>query len=106
MNPIIVAGSGNPPLADSVAERLGARVCRAILDRFPDTELHVEIDESVRGCDVYLIQPTEGSEDRRRLDDPLRQFREKMEIIRQFETVEPRCSEGGARLAVSFVDEN
>ncbi|MBV8356688.1 MAG: ribose-phosphate pyrophosphokinase [Deltaproteobacteria bacterium] len=58
MNPVIVAGSGNPSLADSVAERLGARVCRAILDRFPDTELHVEIDESVRGCDVYLIQPT------------------------------------------------
>lgn len=58
MKPIIVAGSGNPSLADSVAERLGAGVCRAILDRFPDTELHVEIDESVRGCDVYLLQPT------------------------------------------------
>jgi ribose-phosphate pyrophosphokinase len=58
MNPIIVAGSGNPSLADSVAERLGVHVCRAIIERFPDTELHVEIDESVRGCDVYLLQPT------------------------------------------------
>ncbi len=58
MNLVIVAGSGNPLLADSVAERLGARVCRSILERFPDTELHVEIDESVRGGDVYLLQPT------------------------------------------------
>jgi ribose-phosphate pyrophosphokinase len=58
MNPIIVAGSGNPSLADTVAERLATRVCRAILDRFPDSELHAEIDESVRGCDLYLLQPT------------------------------------------------
>lgn len=58
MNLAVVAGSGNPSLADSIAERLGARVCRSVLNRFPDSELHVEIDESVRGCDVYLIQPT------------------------------------------------
>ena len=58
MDPVIVAGSGNPPLADSIAERLGARVCRSILNRFPDSELHAEIDETVRGCDVYLVQPT------------------------------------------------
>ncbi|MGO9603590.1 MAG: ribose-phosphate diphosphokinase [Candidatus Binataceae bacterium] len=58
MKIVIAAGSGNPPLADAVAERLGTRVCRAVLNRFPDTELHVEIDESVRGCDVYLVQPT------------------------------------------------
>jgi ribose-phosphate pyrophosphokinase len=57
-NPIIVAGSGNPSLADSVAERLGVRVCRSVLERFPDSELHAEIDESMRGGDVYLLQPT------------------------------------------------
>lgn len=58
MNIVVAAGSGNPALADSIAERLGTRVCRSELIRFPDTELHVEIDESVRGCDVYIVQPT------------------------------------------------
>jgi ribose-phosphate pyrophosphokinase len=58
MKPMIIAGSGNPSLADAVAERLDTRVSRAIIDRFPDTELHVEIEESLRGCDVYLLQPT------------------------------------------------
>ena len=64
MNFIVVAGSGNPLLADSVAERLGTRVCRSVLNRFPDTELHAEIDESVRGCDVYVVQPTGPPVDR------------------------------------------
>jgi len=58
MNPVMVAGSGNPKLADSIAERLGIGLCRSDLNRFPDTELHAEIDETVRGCDVYLVQPT------------------------------------------------
>jgi ribose-phosphate pyrophosphokinase len=58
MNPVIIAGSGNPILADLVAERLAIRVYRAVLERFPDSELHVEIDDSVRGSDVYLLQST------------------------------------------------
>ncbi len=58
MNLVIAAGSGNPMLAEAVAERLGVGVCQSILERFPDSELHAEIDESVRGCDVYLVQPT------------------------------------------------
>src|SRR6516225_4320774 len=58
MESIIVAGSANPSLAEGVAERLATRVSRVILDRFPDSELHAELGESVRGCDVYLIQPT------------------------------------------------
>ena len=58
MNPLIVAGSGNTELADSISERLGIGVCRRVLERFPDTELHAEIGQSVRGSDVYLVQPT------------------------------------------------
>ncbi len=64
MNLVVVAGSGNPSLADSIAERLGTRVCRSVLNRFPDTELHAEIEESVRGCDVYVVQPTGPPVDR------------------------------------------
>ena len=58
MDLVVLAGSGNLALAESIAERLGSRVSRSVLNRFPDTELHAKIDESVRGCDVYLIQPT------------------------------------------------
>src|SRR5579875_2076880 len=58
MAPIIVTGSAHRSLSDAVAERLGVRVCRSALRRFPDSELHAEIGESVRAGDVYLIQPT------------------------------------------------
>ncbi|MGO9267573.1 MAG: ribose-phosphate diphosphokinase [Candidatus Binataceae bacterium] len=58
MNLVVLAGSGNTSLADSVAERLGTAVCRSVITRFPDSELHVEIEGSVRGCDVYVVQPT------------------------------------------------
>jgi ribose-phosphate pyrophosphokinase len=64
MNVVLVAGSANSLLADSIAERIGTSVCRSSLDRFPDSELHAEITESVRECDVYLIQPTGPPVDR------------------------------------------
>jgi ribose-phosphate pyrophosphokinase len=58
MNPVIIAGSANRILADLVAERLATRVCHVALERFPDSELHVEIEDSVRASDVYLLQST------------------------------------------------
>jgi ribose-phosphate pyrophosphokinase len=58
MNPVIVAGSANLTLADSIAKKLGIGICRSVRNRFPDTELHVEIEDTVRRGDVYLIQPT------------------------------------------------
>jgi len=36
----------------------GIPVCSSVLNRFPNSELHAEVDETVRGCDVYLVQPT------------------------------------------------
>jgi ribose-phosphate pyrophosphokinase len=58
MNLVIVAGSGNPALAGLIADRLGLALTGTALNRFPDGELNVEIEQSVRGCDVYLVQPT------------------------------------------------
>lgn len=58
MDPVIFAGSANLALAASVAERLGLTLGSRSLTRFPDSELHIEVQESVRGRDVYLIQPT------------------------------------------------
>jgi ribose-phosphate pyrophosphokinase len=54
----ILSGSANLPLTESIAESLSVRRSQVLLERFPDTELHVEIQESVRGADVYIVQPT------------------------------------------------
>ena len=54
----IFTGSANVPLAAAVAEPLGVPLGRRLMHRFPDGELHVELQESVRGHDVYLIQST------------------------------------------------
>jgi ribose-phosphate pyrophosphokinase len=65
MDLVIFAGSTNQGLVDAVAERLGKPVSRCSLVRFPDGELHVELKQSVRGADVFLIQPTSPSPDER-----------------------------------------
>lgn len=54
----ILSGSANQALAGKVAQILGVEIAPRILERFPDGELHLEVQKSVRGCDVYLIQPT------------------------------------------------
>ncbi|HEX5439106.1 MAG TPA: ribose-phosphate pyrophosphokinase [Gemmatimonadaceae bacterium] len=54
----ILAGTANRPLATSVARLLGAALGRCTIERFPDGEVHVCIDESVRGLEVYIVQPT------------------------------------------------
>ena len=54
----VIAGSANVALANSVSAELGVKPCGRVVQRFADGELHVEIEESVRGHDVYVIQPT------------------------------------------------
>jgi ribose-phosphate pyrophosphokinase len=54
----LVSGSANVPLGESVAGHLGLRLGMTSLHRFPDGELHVAVRDSLRGHDVYLIQPT------------------------------------------------
>jgi ribose-phosphate pyrophosphokinase len=54
----ILAGTGNVALAGNVARKIGLQVIARIAERFPDGELHIEVQESVRGDDVYIIQPT------------------------------------------------
>lgn len=58
MDPVIFVGSANLTLAAAVAERMGMTLGSRVLTRFSDSELHIEVQESVRGRDVYLIQPT------------------------------------------------
>jgi ribose-phosphate pyrophosphokinase len=54
----ILAGSANLSLAENIAKNANVKLVRRVLERFPDGELHIELQESVRGHDVYLIQPT------------------------------------------------
>lgn len=54
----LLAGSANPALATKVAARVGQPLGGRDLDVFPDGELHVAVHDSVRGHDVYLLQPT------------------------------------------------
>jgi ribose-phosphate pyrophosphokinase len=54
----LFSGSANVPLAQEVARYLGMDLGPMVRKRFADGELYVQIQESIRGCDVYLIQPT------------------------------------------------
>ena len=54
----LMAGSANRNLAEEVAKRLNVRLTPTDIRRFPDGEIYVRILESVRGADVFLIQPT------------------------------------------------
>lgn len=54
----LFSGSANIPLAQEVARYLGMDLGPMVRKQFADGELYVQIQESIRGCDVYLIQPT------------------------------------------------
>ncbi|MDF5733767.1 MAG: ribose-phosphate pyrophosphokinase [Rhizonema sp. PD38] len=54
----LFSGSANVPLSQEVARYLGMDLGPMIRKRFADGELYVQIQESIRGCDVYLIQPS------------------------------------------------
>lgn len=54
----ILTGTANPKLAHSIANHLGVTVSDTLVTRFSDGEIRVQIKESVRGMDVFLVQPT------------------------------------------------
>ncbi|MBW4538502.1 MAG: ribose-phosphate pyrophosphokinase [Myxacorys chilensis ATA2-1-KO14] len=54
----LLSGSANIALSQEVARYLGMDLGPMVRKRFADGELYVQIQESIRGCDVYLIQPT------------------------------------------------
>ena len=54
----LFAGNATPELAKKIADRLYTRLGDATVDRFSDGEVHVQINENVRGCDIFVIQST------------------------------------------------
>jgi ribose-phosphate pyrophosphokinase len=54
----LVAGNSNPKLAAAIAAHLATPLTQAVVRRFADMEIFVEIQENVRGSDVFILQST------------------------------------------------
>lgn len=54
----IIAGNSNPEFAKKVAKAANLELCKCKINRFSDGEIQVEIHESIRGADVFVIQST------------------------------------------------
>lgn len=50
--------NSNPKLAEDIAEHIGTTLGKCTVSRFSDGEIQINIEESVRGCDVYVVQST------------------------------------------------
>jgi len=59
----IFSGSAHPELAREIAGVLGVGMGQARLRRFPDSEVSFQIDENIRGTDVFIVQPTSNPVD-------------------------------------------
>ena len=55
---MLFTGNANPALASAVARHLHVPLGKAVVDRFSDGEINVEIGENVRGRDAYVLQST------------------------------------------------
>ena len=54
----VFSGNANRPLAQDICRYVGTPLGKSHVGRFADGEINVQIDENVRGCDCYVIQPT------------------------------------------------
>ncbi|QGQ43930.1 ribose-phosphate diphosphokinase [Metabacillus sediminilitoris] len=52
--------NSNPALAKQIADVVGVDLGKSSVTRFSDGEIQINIEESIRGCDVYIIQSTSG----------------------------------------------
>src|SRR5579862_3872567 len=59
----VFSGSAHPELAKEIAAFLGVQPGQARLRRFPDSEVSFQIDENIRGTDVFVVQPTSAPAD-------------------------------------------
>ncbi|ONI06143.1 hypothetical protein PRUPE_5G043200 [Prunus persica] len=54
----LFSGTANPALSQEIAWYMGLELGKINIKRFADGEVYVQLGESVRGCDVFLLQPT------------------------------------------------
>ncbi|MEN0063505.1 MAG: ribose-phosphate pyrophosphokinase-like domain-containing protein, partial [Myxococcota bacterium] len=55
---VLFSGNANPEVAKKIGHRLGQTLAEAMVGRFSDNEVRVELRSNVRGRDVYLVQST------------------------------------------------
>ena len=55
---MLFSGRGNPELSSKIAEKLGIELGRVLIQTFADGEIYVKYEESIRGADVVIVQPT------------------------------------------------
>jgi ribose-phosphate pyrophosphokinase len=55
----LISGNANRPLAEKVGQQLGVSLCDVTLDRFADGEIQCQVNENIRGVDVFIIQSTQ-----------------------------------------------
>lgn len=56
----VISGRVHPQLSSEIAKRLGVNLCKVELKNFANGEINCRIGESIRGCDVFIIQPHAG----------------------------------------------
>lgn len=54
----LFSGTANPELSKKIADSIGVPLCKSTIRRFADGEIFVEVEENVRGMDVFVIQST------------------------------------------------
>ena len=54
----LFSGGANPALAKEIAAILGVELGKITVEPFPNSETRVQIEESIRGTDIYIVQPT------------------------------------------------
>ena len=57
-NTVLFTGNANPVLAQEIASHLGVELGRAMVGRFSDGEVTVEVRQNVRARDIFVVQPT------------------------------------------------
>lgn len=54
----IICGTANKPLGEAIARKLNVPLCNTEMKRFSDGEIFVQINENIRGANVFIVQPT------------------------------------------------
>ena len=54
----IMSGSANVELAEAICSHIGCSLTPVLREQFSDGEIRIEIDDNVRGDDVFVVQPT------------------------------------------------
>lgn len=52
----IISGTSHPELAKQISDKLGVQLCKCITEKFSNTEIRIEILESIRNKDIFIVQ--------------------------------------------------